>query len=71
MASFKATVKVEQDGRLHLDSIPFHAGESVLVRLEPAPPTITEDRFPLRRSTYQYKHPFEPAVDAKNWDAHR
>jgi len=71
MASFKATVKVQQDGKLSLDSIPFRAGESILVVLEPAPPTVTKDRFPLRRSAYQYKHPFEPAVDAGDWDALR
>ena len=71
MASFRATVKVQQDGKLNLDSIPFREGENVLVKLESVPPRIAEDRFPLRRSSYQYVHPFEPAIDAGEWDAIR
>lgn len=71
MASFKATVRVQQDGKLNLDSIPFRAGENVRVVLESAQPTPNKDRFPLRRSSYQYKHPFDSAIDAGDWNALR
>lgn len=68
MASFKAILTVQENGRIALDSLPFQAGEEVLVEVSSSPtqPTI-HDRFPLRGIPYKYERPFDSAIPTEDW----
>jgi hypothetical protein len=72
MASYKATVKIEREGELTLQSLPFHSGEKVQVTVESSVGELAaQDRFPLRGTPYRYDAPFEPAVSFEDWNAHK
>lgn len=72
MASFRATLTVPKSGQITLDSLPFHAGEQVEIRVESAParPHI-EERFPLRGTPYHYDQPLDPAISPEAWGVHQ
>ncbi len=72
MASFKATITVQENGRISLDSLPFQAGEEVEVEVKSTPPQPpSHDRFPLRGIPYKYDRPFDPAIPTDDWNVYQ
>lgn len=56
-----------EDGKLSLDSLPFHAGQTVEVIVLPIDhPTVP--RVDLRGSVLRYDHPFDPVAEG-DWGA--
>lgn len=71
MKTYKTTAKVDQDGRIILDNLPFAIGSAVEVEVtageadeRPWPP-----EFPLQNSVIKYDDPFEPACPPEEWEA--
>jgi hypothetical protein len=63
--------KLEKDGTLTLEDVPFHAGEVVQVTITPKPDTAAvNSRQRLRGTPVSYLAPFEP-VAAEDWESAR
>jgi hypothetical protein len=69
MLAHRVETTLQQDGKLLLDNLPFHAGEAVEIIIlavqRQAQPT---PRYPLRGTAVHYDRPFEP-VAQDDWDA--
>lgn len=66
---YHVEVVVPEDGKLHLNDLPFRAGELVEVTVElRKPPSRIENPYPLRGSVVRYDDPTEP-VAADEWEA--
>ena len=68
MQAHRVETTLQQDGKLTLENLPFHAGEAVDVIILPAAPRHRDDRYPLRGTPVHYERPFEP-VAQDEWDA--
>ncbi len=69
MIAHRVETVLEQDGKLMLDNLPFHAGEAVeiIILAQPAR-SQQQKRYPLRGTPIRYDHPTEP-VALDEWDA--
>ncbi|HJZ89310.1 MAG TPA: hypothetical protein VKE40_00460 [Gemmataceae bacterium] len=62
---------LQEDGRLVVESLPFHAGQSVEVIILPRPGgSRTSSPEPLRGLPVRYDRPFDPVAESE-WDASR
>lgn len=69
MMAHRVNTILQQDSKLLLDNLPFHAGEAVEIIILAAPlPVQQTDRYPLRGTLVRYDRPFEP-VAQDEWDA--
>jgi len=74
MNAYKQSVTLTEDGKLLLNELPFHAGETVeVIILEQSigqnSSQDSSSEFPLQGSVIRYDDPFEPAVSPQEWDA--
>ena len=60
-------VVMQKDGQLTLESLPFHAGETLQVILLPHQVQKVDQQQQLRGSVLQYSDPFSP-VAADDWE---
>lgn len=68
MIAHRVEATLQQDGKLLLDDLPFHAGEAVEIIILAAPPrTQLQNHYPLRDTPVRYERPFEP-VAPDDWD---
>lgn len=69
MVAHRVETTLQQDGKLSLDNLPFHAGEAVEIIILAAQPRAQQtNRYPLRGTIIHYDRPFEP-VAQDDWDA--
>ena len=69
MVAHRVEITLQQDGKLSLDNLPFHAGEAVeIIILAAAPPVQRPNPYPLRGMPVHYDRPFEP-VAPDEWHA--
>lgn len=69
LVAHRVETTLQQDGRLLLDNLPFHAGEAVEIIILAAPVRAQQQHhYPLRGTPIQYDRPFEP-VAQDEWDA--
>lgn len=69
MVAHRVEITLQQDGKLSLDNLPFHAGEAVEIIILAAQPRVQQlNRYPLRGTAVHYDRPFEP-VAQDEWDA--
>ncbi len=68
MVAHRVETTIQQDGKLFLDNLPFHAGEAVEIIILAAP-SIAQPahHYPLRGTVVRYDRPFEP-VAQDEWD---
>lgn len=74
MNAYKQSVTLNEHGKLVLNGLPFHAGETVeVIILEQSK---TQNNFqsssfesPLQGTVIRYDKPFEPAVSPEEWEA--
>ena len=61
---------LDDNGRLVLNGLPFHAGQDVEVIILARPSNVSASNpYPLRGKPLVYEAPFEPAVPLEEWDA--
>ncbi len=68
MVAHRIETTLQQDGKLSLDNLPFHAGEAVEIIILAVPTRMQQPRYPLRDTPVRYHRPFEP-VAQDEWDA--
>lgn len=68
MQAHRIEAIIRQDGKLLIEDIPFHAGETVEVIILPAARPASEHRYPLRGTVIEYRNPTDP-VASDDWDA--
>ena len=69
MVAHRVETILQQDGKLSLDNLPFHAGEAVEIIILAAQSHVQKtNRYPLRGTVVHYNRPFEP-VAQDEWDA--
>ncbi len=69
MVAHRVETTLQQDGKLLLDNLPFHAGETVEIIILAAPARVQPQyRYSLRGTPVRYDRPFEP-VAQDEWDA--
>lgn len=69
MVAHRVETTLQQDGKLSLDNLPFHAGEAVEIIILAASGRVQgQERYPLRGTAVRYDRPFEP-VAHDEWDA--
>lgn len=69
MVAHRVETILQQDGKLLLDNVPFHAGDAVeIIILVAQPHPQPTNRYPLRGTVVHYDRPFEP-VAQEEWDA--
>ncbi len=69
MVAHRIETTLQQDGKLALDNLPFHAGEAVEIIILAVPAHIpSTNPYPLRGTAVHYDRPFEP-VAHDEWDA--
>ena len=71
MSTHHIETKLTEDGKLTLDDLPFHAGETVevIVMSHPSADKST-DSYPLRGKPVQYVDPTDPVAE-EDWEAPR
>ncbi|MBO0349996.1 hypothetical protein J0895_12915 [Phormidium pseudopriestleyi FRX01] len=74
MNAHKVAITFNEDGKLELTGLPFHAGDTVEIIFLNQPkkqqfsPTSSPE-YPLQgKQPYRYDDPFEPAVTAEDWE---
>ena len=71
MSTHHFETKLTEDGKLTLNDLPFHAGETVEVIVVLRPPkSAPEPRYPLRGKPVRYIEPTEPVAE-EDWEALR
>ena len=70
MTTHRTEKMLQEDGTLTLDGLPFHAGETVEVTVQPKATPRSNGAYPLRGTPVTYTAPFEP-VAADDWEASR
>ena len=69
MVAHRVETTLQQDGKLSLDNLPFHAGEAVEIIILTAHSRVQQTNpYPLRGKVVRYDRPFEP-VAHDEWDA--
>ena len=68
MIAHRIELTLQQDGKVALDNLPFHAGEAVEIIVMTAPARVAHPQYPLRGTPLHYERPFEP-VSPEDWDA--
>ena len=68
MSTHRIEKTLQQDGTLTLDDLPFHAGETVEVTVQPKATLRKNGAYPLRGTPVTYTRPFEP-VATEDWEA--
>ena len=74
MQMYQQEVTLTEDGRLTVESLPFHAGERVQVfvlTVGSELPAELRSRYPLWGTVLRYDDPTEPAVPPEDWEALR
>ena len=72
LQAHRVETTLTQDGTLTLDHLPFQAGESVEIIILPhSTLPQSQDRYPLRGTSYAYEGPMESAIADEDWDALR
>ena len=69
MQAHRADLTVSGDGSVTIRGLPFPEGAEVEVIVLPRAPSAEGSPAPLRGSVRRYDAPFEPAVEAADWDA--
>jgi hypothetical protein len=70
MQATRIEATVTDGGRLELADLPFAAGERVEVIVLPAHPAAhPRPREFFRGTVLHYERPFDPVVDAEEWNA--
>jgi hypothetical protein len=63
----KATI--DANGSLHIDALPFSAGQTVDVIILPSTmQNDTDTSYPLRNTPIKYTEPFEPVCES-DWES--
>jgi hypothetical protein len=63
----KATI--DSNGSLHIDALPFSAGEMVeVIIMSPTTQAKNGSHYPLRNTPVTYIKPFEPSCEA-DWES--
>jgi hypothetical protein len=73
MQTFKTETRLDTEGRLQLNALPFHPGADVEVVVrysEPQPEARKRDRYPLRGESIEYDDPTSPVAE-EDWEALR
>ncbi len=69
MIAHRVETILNQDGKLMLDNLPFHAGEAVeIIILSQPAPVHRHQQYSLRGTPLHYDRPTEP-VAQDEWDA--
>ncbi len=69
MVAHRVERTLNQDSKLMLDNLPFHAGETVeIIILSQSTHTQRQHSYPLRGTTLRYDRPTERTAQAE-WDA--
>jgi hypothetical protein len=68
IVAHRVEITRQQDGKLSLDNLPFHAGEAIGMILAAEPPVQRSNPYPLRGAHVHYDRPFEPVVHDE-WSA--
>lgn len=69
MIAHRVETTLNQDGKLMLDNLPFHASEAVEIIILSQPTRVQhEKRYLLRGTALQYDRPTEP-IAQDEWDA--
>jgi hypothetical protein len=68
MSTHRIETTLEEDGTLTLEGLPFHAGETVEVLVQPKATPHDNGAYPLRGTPVRFTGPFEP-VDAEEWES--
>lgn len=68
MQAYRVETKVQHNGTLTIENLPFQAGEAVEVIILVRPPTNQTSRYPLRGLPVQYSEPTEPVAE-QDWEA--
>jgi len=67
--ALRLETKLQQDGTLTLDHLPFQAGQAVEVIVVPLECSATTDNpYPLRGIPIQYERPTDPVAE-EDWEA--
>ena len=64
----RVEAKVQQNGRLIVENLPFEEGETVEIIIEGKVSDERDNPYPLRGTPYTFKDPFEPVVPSDDWD---
>ena len=67
MPTIDRVVIMQKDGKLTLESLPFHAGETLQVIVLPHHSQKVDQQEKLCGSVIQYKDPFLP-VSVEDWE---
>lgn len=63
MMAHRVETTLQQDGKLALENLPFHAGEAVeIIILAAQSPVQRTNHYPLRGTIVHYDRPFEPVA---------
>jgi len=72
MNAIRIHTQIGKSNELILHNLPMSAGKKVEVIILEDNSTgdlSHKDRFPLRDKSIRYESPFDPAIDATDWDA--
>ena len=65
MEAVRIETKVQSNGRVVIENLPFEDGkevEVIVLEQEASGKYITDDPYPLRGSSYEYDDPFSPLI---------
>jgi hypothetical protein len=68
MQAHRIEAVIQQDGKLVIEDIPFHAGETVEIIILSAVKPQSEHRYPLRGTVIEYIDPTDP-IASDDWEA--
>ncbi len=72
MEAVRIDTKVQQNGRIILNDLPFEEGKEVeVIILEAETQQVTVKNNPLKGSILRYDDPFGPACPIEDWEALR
>lgn len=72
MEAIRVETRVQQNGRIVIENLPFEEGKGVEVIVleqdESARKSTSDNPYPLRGTSYKYDDPFSPLLPDEVWE---
>lgn len=70
MESFKTKTKVKKNHKIHIDDVPFDAGQEVEIIISVTNENEHHNKLKdsLKGSVIKYENPFEPVITSNDWE---